>query len=497
VPPEKKQSVVKPVRRSSDVFSETRENLGKMLKDAGIVLSVPQIDLLWQYHRLIREKNEEYDLTRLRSFRDFVVKHYIDCLIVTRLIELPAPLLDIGTGAGFPGIPLKIAVPGMEIILAESRAKRNEFLRLVIGQLGLKKIEVLGRGILPGRLDRKVAGVITRAVESSAETLGRVRDMLDTGGLVILMKGPGGEEEIAEALHLYGREFRLRNTIPYTLPGTTHHRRLLIFEKTAPVGARPVLSGKREITEISSSSNPSFREWKSLFSGRAIRKTGHALVSGSKTIGELLRLKPDIILAWIDFPRSAEPPADLPSDVPGYRLSRELFHELDVHGTEYPLLLVRVPLPLPFDISALPKGAVPFIAFQDPANVGAVIRSAAAFNARTIVMLREAANPYHPKSIRAAGTALFLVEFMEGPSIRDIGSAGIPIVALSVDGIDVSHFAFPERFALLPGVEGPGLPGELQTAEKVCVPISPDVESLNAAAAVSIVLYEWRRRKKQ
>jgi tRNA G18 (ribose-2'-O)-methylase SpoU len=149
------------------------------------------------------------------------------------------------------------------------------------------------------------------------------------------------------------------------------------------------------------------------------------------------------------------------------------------------------------NIALLPKGAVPFIAFQDPANVGAVIRSAAAFGVRTIVLLREAANPYHPKSIRAAGTAVFLVEFMEGPSIRDIESAKIPIVALSLGGTDIAHFQFPERFGLLPGMEGPGLPGELLRVEKLRIPIAPDVESLNAAAAVTIALYEWRRTQKK
>ncbi|MHB9029755.1 MAG: hypothetical protein ACYC9O_13395, partial [Candidatus Latescibacterota bacterium] len=72
---EKKHSSRNPVRHLSSALSETKENLGKMLREAGIPLSGQQIDLLWRYHLLIREKNEEYDLTRLRSFRDFVVKH--------------------------------------------------------------------------------------------------------------------------------------------------------------------------------------------------------------------------------------------------------------------------------------------------------------------------------------------------------------------------------------------------------------------------------------
>ncbi len=73
-----------------------------MLGDAGIVLDGDGLGRLWRFHGLIRSHNDDNDLTRLRSFRDFVVKHYIDCLVVPSLIRLPSPLLDIGTGAGFP-----------------------------------------------------------------------------------------------------------------------------------------------------------------------------------------------------------------------------------------------------------------------------------------------------------------------------------------------------------------------------------------------------------
>ncbi len=473
--------------------AESKDTLGRMLRNAGIPLDSRRLELLWRYHCLIREFNEEYDLTRLRSFRDFVVKHYIDCLIIPRLTVIPSPLLDIGAGAGFPGIPLKIAVPECEIILAESRSKRNEFLRMAIERLGLNGIEVLGKGIQQGRVERKAAGVITRAVESAAETLGRVRDALDTGGKVILMKGPRGEDEIADGLRLHGGSFRLLSNTPYTLPGTAYHRRLLIFEKTLPA-VTPKISETREDTVITSAANDHYKEWKSSLTGGGIRKTGHALVSGPKIISEVIRLKPEIISAWIGFASGDKSPEALSGHVPRYRLSRELFHELDVHGTNHPLLVVNVPPMRPFDISALPGGAVPFIAFQDPANVGAVIRSAAAFGARAIVLLKESANPFHPKSIRAAGTAVFLVDFMEGPSIRNVECPGLPILALAAKGKDIAAVNFPKRFALLPGIEGPGLPGEISPAIQIRIPMEPDIESLNAATAASIALYEWRKR---
>src|SRR5206468_7230593 len=103
-----------------------------------------------------------------------------------------------------------------------------------------------------------------------------------------------------------------------------------------------------------------------------------------------------------------------------------------------PLLQVRVPEIPAFDAEApWPEGCTLFIPFQDPENVGAVIRSAAAFGVARIVLLREAAHPFHPKAARAAGTALFQVEMEQGPSIRDLNSPQIPLIALSVEGPEI------------------------------------------------------------
>ncbi len=159
------------------------------------------------------------------------------------------------------------------------------------------------------------------------------------------------------------------------------------------------------------------------------------------------------------------------------------------------MLLVDVP---PFgEMSGLEgrKGPILLVPFQDPANVGAVVRSAAAFGIRTVVLLREAAVPFHPKGVRAGGTALFLADFFEGPSIREVcGTLPVPVVALSMEGESIGTFVFPRHFALLPGVEGPGLPGGIQPGHVVRIPMEPGVESLNAATAAAIALYEWKRR---
>ena len=478
-------------------LSESKSSLGLLLEEAGIILDDRKLDLLWRFHLLLRRHTEEYDLTRLRSFRDIVVKHYIDCMIVPTLIELPSPLLDIGTGAGFPGIPLKIIRPECEIILAESRSRRVEFLEQAVKELGLRGIRIYGRGVLPGRMEEKAAGVITRALETAEKTLNRVEYLLEPGGQVIFMKGPQSGDEIAEARRLWSDAYSLKKNVSYTLPGTHHRRRLIIFEKISPARTHPDKEWEKEVctaVDISSSANPSFKKWKALLSGRGIKREGLALVSGAKVIAEIGRLKPGIIRALILPPQEAPEPESLPPEIPRYRLSGGLFRELDVHGTDYPLVVVAIPEMLLFETAATRSGAVLLIPFQDPANVGAVIRSAAAFGVRAVVLLKEAATPFHPKSLRAAGTAAFLVDYFEGPSIRELSGLRLPVVALSMSGKPLSDFTFPERFGLLPGLEGPGLPEEIKPEYTVSIPMEKDVESLNAAVAASIVLFEWRRR---
>ena len=87
------------------------QSLETILKRCGIVLDREQLDLLWRYHQILRKANAELNLTRIHNFENMVLKHYVDSLLVLDFIELPAPLIDMGSGPGLPGIPLKIARP--------------------------------------------------------------------------------------------------------------------------------------------------------------------------------------------------------------------------------------------------------------------------------------------------------------------------------------------------------------------------------------------------
>src|SRR5882762_767791 len=119
-----------------------RDSLRALIESCGLALTSPQYDQLWAYHRLLRAANVELNLTRIHNFENMVLKHYVDSLLVLRFTELPSPLVDMGSGAGLPGIPLKIARPDVHMILAEPRSARAEFLRQTCERLGLEGVEV-------------------------------------------------------------------------------------------------------------------------------------------------------------------------------------------------------------------------------------------------------------------------------------------------------------------------------------------------------------------
>ncbi|MGE3760545.1 MAG: 16S rRNA (guanine(527)-N(7))-methyltransferase RsmG, partial [Pseudobdellovibrionaceae bacterium] len=157
---------------------------------------------LVKFYQLLMETQAHNNFTRLLKIRDVGIKHFIDCLLVPQLTNLKFPLMDLGTGPGFPGIPLKIEFPNEKIILAEGVQKRVEFLKKVREEMGLKKLDVIGRNINPSFL-YPVQGVITRAVEDIGNTLSNVINSLQTGGRVYFMNGPGVYPEIpaAEKIH--------------------------------------------------------------------------------------------------------------------------------------------------------------------------------------------------------------------------------------------------------------------------------------------------------
>lgn len=443
---------------------------------------------------MLREANARLNLTRIHNFENMVLKHYVDSLLVLNFLELPSPLIDMGSGPGLPGIPLKIARPAVRMILAEPRGARAEFLREVRDRLGLQDVEVYAHKLGPGFPER-VAGIISRAVGEIPETLARVASCLAPGGKMIFMKGPECDAEIAQAGQECESFFRLEADHSYSIPGTPHQRRLVVYERLdaeAPTRTRRASADHGfagPMHEVSSESNASYRVFHDLLTGRGVRKHGQAILAGPRIVAEVVARFPGQALGWITDADGPPPPL---ASLTWHRLARPLFQALDVAGTNAPLLLTAAPpLAAWSDDDPWPAGCTLFIPFQDPENVGAVIRSAAAFGVPRVVLLREAAHPFHPRSSRAAGPALFQVPLFQGASIRDLVSRSVPIIALDTSGPEIGATPFPDTFGLLLGVEGPGLPNAWRHGPRRRIAIVPEVESLNAAAAAAIALYAW------
>lgn len=200
------------------------------MERAGLQLREDQLDRLWRYHLLLDERNPELDLTRIKGLRNVAIKHFLDCAIVPGLVALPSPLLDIGTGPGFPGIVLKVVQPELDIILAEPRHKRVSFLREVVRELNLVGIEIFPHKVVGDHL-QPVAGVITRALETIAATLERVQGVLDPGGFAYFMKGPSVDPELLVARRKLRHVYELVDDMNYVLPGTTYKRRLVVYRR--------------------------------------------------------------------------------------------------------------------------------------------------------------------------------------------------------------------------------------------------------------------------
>ena len=247
------------------------------------------------------------------------------------------------------------------------------------------------------------------------------------------------------------------------------------------------------VKDISSERNAAFRMFLSLAGARGIRKHGAAILSGPKQVKDVMKAFPDKC-AGILFSEGRPSGLDvMPDQLPLFRLSRPLFRRIDWFETGPPLLLIRAEPLLSWEGGGLPPGCTLCIPFQDPANVGALIRTAAAFGVASVVLLKEACHPFLPKALRASGGHIFNVPLFRGPALAELAVSDAPLIGLSAAGTRIHDYEFPEKFCLVPGLEGLGLPAHLKQSDTLSIPMAENVDSLNAALAAGIALYEWRR----
>lgn len=212
-------------------LNEANDRLADVFRNHGFdMVNHQQRQQLAHFYRLLMLNQEKENFTRLLKLRDVAIKHFIDSIIISKYTDLQFPLLDVGTGPGFPGIPLKIMYPEQKILLGEGVQRRVEFLKHVRSEMKLQNLDILGRNINKHCV-YPVQGAITRAVEDIGNTLGNVLSCLQLGGKVYFMKGPGVDPEIAAAKATWSEYYKLVQDEAYTLPQTPHERRLVVYEK--------------------------------------------------------------------------------------------------------------------------------------------------------------------------------------------------------------------------------------------------------------------------
>lgn len=501
----------------------TRAALAAQIRAAGLALNDAQLDRLWAYHQRLRAADEVLNLTRIRAFTAMVEKHYIDSILPGTLTQLPTTIMDLGSGGGLPGIPLAIAYPDRHFILVEGRRKRAGFLLGVVEELGLSNVQVVARKLHPGDCI-PVDGVVTRAFSSAADILTRVGRSVRRGGLVLMLKGPNCDEEIATVATAadLSASWRLVQDIAYALP-SGDRRRLLLYEKTSedtvptektvptetssdPASATAVslqsrspglVSGPhttRSAERITSPNNPRVKHWRQLLHGRGVRKHGQTLLSGERYITELMRERPDVVRALLVGP-DATPPS-VPAHVEVVYLSGALARALDPVGEGGLIAWLDAPPPPPWPPGTLPQGLTLVLPLQNPENVGAALRSAEAFGASQVLLTPQAASPYHPKALRAGGPAAYRLKLFAAGDLADIvAQLGEHLWLLDTHGDDLTAAAptRPTVLALAVGLEGPGSAGVAAAIRRVTIPMAGRAESLNAAVAVGIALYVLTR----
>ncbi len=210
-----------------------RELLTTGAQELGIVLTVEQSNSFFLYMAELKKWNRKINLTAITENREIVIKHILDSLSYC-IGFAPAPglkLLDLGSGAGFPAIPLRLAYPEITVTLVESIKKKASFLRHIIRTLKLEGITVIDKRTedIADSLLATFDVVTARAFADLSTALVAGTPFLKPSGLMVLSRGPEeslGEQRIARAGVI------LEKRVPITLPHSDYKRALWIFKKT-------------------------------------------------------------------------------------------------------------------------------------------------------------------------------------------------------------------------------------------------------------------------
>lgn len=217
-------------------IKEFDEIFSNYLNDINIKLNEEQIEKFYTYMNLLIEWNEKINLTAIVKPEEIILKHFVDCLTIVNYIEDNSKLIDMGTGAGFPGVPIKIYRNDLKIVLVDSLNKRLNFLNEVIDNLKLDNIETIharAEELGKNKKYREQFDIATsRAVANLATLSEYLLPLVKVGGKCICMKGAEIEEEIGMAkkaiITLGGK---VMNKDVFNLPQSDLGRSIVVIKK--------------------------------------------------------------------------------------------------------------------------------------------------------------------------------------------------------------------------------------------------------------------------
>ena len=217
-------------------FNEFKEKMIINVDKLGITLSEIQLKQFYNYMNLLIEWNKKINLTAITEPNEIILKHFVDSLTISKYISDGTRVVDVGTGAGFPGIPLKIYRQDIEITLLDSLQKRINFLDEVIRELNLEKIETIHSRVEDFGKDKRYREkfdiATSRAVANLATLSEFLLPLVKVGGKVISMKGSLIEEELENsknAIKILGG--KIEKVDEFNLPNSDISRNIVLIDK--------------------------------------------------------------------------------------------------------------------------------------------------------------------------------------------------------------------------------------------------------------------------
>ena len=232
-------------------MSQIEELLAESCKKINIELTEKQIKQFIDYKDMLLEWNEKFNLTAITDEREIVLKHFVDCLAISAGAELAGKkIIDVGTGAGFPGVPVKIAFPDIQMTLLDSLNKRITFLEELKNKLGLENVTCIHSRAEDGGTDKNLREgfdlCISRAVANLAVLSEYCLPFVKVGGYFISMKGSDVKDELNEsekAIKVLGGEVKEVKLI--NIPETDINHSLIVIKKIKPTPSKyPRKAGK-------------------------------------------------------------------------------------------------------------------------------------------------------------------------------------------------------------------------------------------------------------